>query len=397
MGASHGVGSDLPGTEFGPYEIVRRLGVGGMAETFEAIRRGPQGITQHVCLKVALPALRDDQEFVRLFQREARLAAKLRHSNIVGVVDYGNVDDTPYIAFELVHGVDLLTLLTARGPLPFGQVALLAVELAKGLDHAHNLTLAAGLDVSGTNLEGVIHRDVSPSNILLSQYGEVMLTDFGVAKALSAAPRALSATSIVLPKGRVKGKVPYMAPEQLRNEPLDGRTDLFGLGVVLFEALTGERPFGGNEPSTIMRILKGEHIPLCEAASEAPQRFCEVIDRLLEPERELRPTASAFLEQLDEFAPTSRVHQEMGLIVAAIPEEARYRTAPEETYAGDSLPQHEGEVASGVKPKGPSAGPSGPGAGDEDATPSRHGRLAVVVIAAFVALGGLIVWMMRRG
>jgi serine/threonine-protein kinase len=284
---AHGSSSNLRAVEFGPYKIVRRLGIGGMAETFEALRCGPEDFTQRVCLKLVLSEFRDDKEFVRLFQREARLAAKLRHGNIVGVLDFGSIDETPYMALELVDGVDLLTLLVAEGKLPFEYVARLAIEIAKGLDHAHSPPASAGIDDSSTGLQGIVHRDLSPSNIMLSQRGEIMLADFGVAKAMSGASRFEAPPSIILPDGRVRGKVPYMSPEQLRNEPLDGRSDLFALGVVLYEALSGERPFdGGFDPATIMKILQGEHIPLHELAREAPAEFCAIVDSLLVTDRD---------------------------------------------------------------------------------------------------------------
>jgi serine/threonine protein kinase len=321
-------GSDLRGAEFGPYKIVRRLGIGGMAETFEATRTGRNGFTQRVCLKLALPFLREEKQFVRLFEREARLAAQLRHRNIVGVLDYGKVDRTLYIALELVDGVDLLTILRAHGQLPFEYVALLAIELAEGLNHAHNLPVSAGLEDSSTRLQGIIHRDLSPSNVMLSEQGEVMLADFGVAKAMSGSSQHETAPTIVLPDGRVKGKVPYMSPEQLRNERLDGRADLFALGVLLFETLSGSRPFdGGHDPATIIKILQGEHVPLSKLAHDAPDGFCEIVDGLLASDRERRPkAASELIPQLDEFAPSPHAQQNLGAIAARLREDALQRS-----------------------------------------------------------------------
>lgn len=333
--------------EFGPYTIVRRLGVGGMAETFEAVRHGSEGFSQRVCLKLALPFLREDEVFVRLFHREARLAAKLRHSNIVGVLDYGSVDDVPYMALELVDGIDLLTFLERQGQLRFDFVALLAVELAKGLSHAHNPPSSVRLDDSSTGLQGIVHRDISPSNVMLSQQGEVLLTDFGVAKAMSGASRHHSA---------VKGKIPYMSPEQLRNESVDGRSDLFSLGVVLYECLCGLRPYdGGNDPSTILRIIQGEHPPLWQVAREAPREFCDVIDSLLEPDRERRPAeASDLIAQLDEFAPSPRSQRELGAIVAEMRQELLRRIeendSTDQTRAQDRAVAESGEVPSRVEP-----------------------------------------------
>ena len=318
MVEAQSAGAALPGAEFGPYRIVRRLGVGGMAETFEAVRHGSEGFSQRVCLKLALPFLREDEAFIRMFQREARLAAKLRHSNIVGVLDYGSVDDTPYMALELVDGVDLLRLLEDQRQLRPEFVSLFAIELAKGLSHAHGPRSSSGLDDSASSLEGIVHRDISPSNVMLSQQGEVLLTDFGVAKAMTGASRHQSA---------VKGKVPYMSPEQLRNESVDGRSDLFSLGVVLYECLAGRRPYdGGNDPATIMRILAGDHAPLWQLAREAPKGFCDVVDGLIRPDRDARPrTASELIAQLDEYAPSPKVQQELGATVTSLRRESLER------------------------------------------------------------------------
>ena len=248
------------GDQFGPYTIVGRLGVGGMAETFVAIRTGPGGFAQRVCLKLVLPFYREDEDFVRLFEREARLAAKLRHSNIVGVIDFGDMDGTSYMALELVDGLDLRAFLDAQNDnrLPSESVVLCGLAMAYALDHAHKPHHGSGADDDASYAQGIVHRDISPSNILISRRGEVLLTDFGVARAISGTSRQKSA---------VKGKVPYMAPEYLRSEPLDGRADLFSLGVVLFESLAGERPYeGDHDPAIIMRILKGEHPPLAKLA-----------------------------------------------------------------------------------------------------------------------------------
>lgn len=308
--------SDL-GNEFGPYKLVRRLGVGGMAETFVAVRSGPGSFTQQVCLKLVLPFFREDEDFVRLFYREATLAAKLRHRNIVGVIDFGELEDTPYMALELVDGLDLRGILDAQGghQLPADYVALFALELADALEHAHNPPRSAGIEATADDPRGIVHRDISPSNVLVSRQGEILLTDFGVAKAISDTSRRQSA---------VKGKVPYMSPEQLRAESLDGRADLFALGVVLFEALAGQRPYeGAHDPATIMLILKGEHPPLQVLAPEAPPGLCDVIERLIDVDKEKRPAnAAALIEALDEFAPSPRVRQSLGKVVRRLADEA---------------------------------------------------------------------------
>jgi serine/threonine-protein kinase len=312
-----------------------------------------------------------------MFQREARLAAKLRHSNIVGVLDYGSVDDTPYMALELVDGVDLLCLLEERHQLRFEFVSLLAIELAKGLSHAHNPLSSSDLDDSASGLQaGIVHRDISPSNVMLSQQGEVLLTDFGVAKAMSGASRHQSA---------VKGKIPYMSPEQLRNESLDGRSDLFSLGVVLYECLAGSRPYdGGNDPATIMRILQGDHPPLWQVAREAPREFCDVVDGLLEADRDARPaTASELIAQLDDFAPSPRIQQELGSIVTELRRESLKRIEELESNR-DTAEAVSAVLQSGVLPSAalPDPGPLGE---EPEQQGGKHVSVSAILAVTIVA------------
>lgn len=165
---------DLIGEQFGPYRLVRRLGIGGMAETFEAIRSGPGGFEQRVCLKLVLPFFHQDENFIELFHREAKLAARLRHSNIVGVIDFGEVNGRSYMALELVDGCDLRTLLDAqdRRRLPPEQVALIGLDLASALEHAHNPVSGEAARESDSHARGIVHRDISPSNVLISRHGD---------------------------------------------------------------------------------------------------------------------------------------------------------------------------------------------------------------------------------
>jgi serine/threonine protein kinase len=337
--------NELVGTQIGPYTLVRRLGMGGMAETFVAIRRGPSGFSQRVCLKLVLPFFREDEEFVRLFQREARLAAKLRHSNIVGVIDFGEIAGRSYMALELVDGVDLQVLLDAESGnrLSPEYVALLGHDLAAALDHAHNPP--PEIDSEESSGAAIVHRDISPSNVLISRHGEIMLSDFGVAKAVTGTARQQSA---------VKGKIPYMSPEQLRLEALDGRADLFGMGVVLFEALCGQRPYaGGHDPATILLILQGEHEPLASLAPGAPPELCALIDSLIEPDRDKRPdSAAALIELLDPFVPAPRVRRQLGKRVAELrPTEETMSEPPsgfgeQATAPNEDIESTEGEQAS---------------------------------------------------
>ncbi|MGB5810099.1 MAG: serine/threonine-protein kinase, partial [Polyangiales bacterium] len=344
-----------------------------MAETFEAVRGGPGGFSQRVCLKLVLPFFRGRQDFLEAFEREARLAAKLRHSNIVGVIDFGQIEDVSYIALELIDGVDLAALLDAQpsGRLSHEVVALLGHELAAALEHAHDPHREGSPE--GVPGNAIIHRDISPSNVLVSRRGEVMLTDFGVAKAITGTARQQSA---------VKGKVPYMSPEHLRAETVDGRADLFSLGVVLYEVLAGRRPFvGGNDPATILMILNGERPSLSTVAPGTPPGLCEVVERLLEPNRDDRPaTASELRDQLHEFLPPPRVRRELGAMA---------------TTARESLaPAPPKEPTSGVNWYRVGSSPGG-GRGPTRKTPTRSGpatsrRRALLFVGAIAAIGALV-------
>jgi serine/threonine protein kinase len=267
-----------------------------MAETFEATRAGAGEFEQRVCVKRVLPAFSDDEEFVSRFQREAKLAAKLRHTNIVGVIDVGAIDGVHYMTLELVDGVDLRSFLKSSSgeKLSADTVALIGMDLAYALEHAHG---------------SLVHRDISPSNILLSRSGEAKLADFGIAKAIDNAKATASRSA--------QGKVPYMSPEHMRGEAVDGRADLFSLGVVLFEALAGVRPFdGAHDVETMQKILEGDRLGLGEVAPDAPAPLRELIERLIEVDRGARtPSATRLIEELAVVAPAPSVRRELASTV----------------------------------------------------------------------------------
>lgn len=365
-----------------------------MAETFEAIRTGPGGFSQRVCLKVVLPFFRDRQDFKELFEREARLAAKLRHSNVVGVIDFGQIDGVTYMALELVDGVDLASLLDAQpsGRLSHEHVALVGHELAAALQHAHDPRREGSS--GGPEDNAIIHRDLSPSNVLVSHRGEILLTDFGVAKAITGTARQQSA---------VKGKVPYMSPEQLRADKLDGRADLFALGVLLFETLCGQRPFQGeHDPATIMQILNGQRASLRDLAPAAPPELCDAIESLLEPDRDDRPeNAGAVLELLDPFVPPPPVRRELGKMAAEL-------HALEASRSSEPPPPVGGSEATAFPPSQPGKGSgvsrtSGSLASDAETAlerpapelvgqrPSRTG-LARVLLALVALIAAVVIW-----
>ena len=263
---------------FGDYELVERLGVGGMAETFVAIRRGPGDFEQRVCLKRILPTFVNDPDFIEMFLREAQLSALLHHGHIARVVDFGIADSAHYLTLELIEGADLRAVLrhlrARRETLDPGLTSYVAHALASALDFAHTA------DDDG-HAAGIIHRDVTPSNVLLSNAGEIKLTDFGIAKAMNL-PGSIQS-------GALKGKIPYMAPEYALGRRCTARSDLFSLGVLLYECLAGYRPFdGGSDIQTLDRARHGHHDLLREAAPAAPTALADAIESLLSRSEERR-------------------------------------------------------------------------------------------------------------
>lgn len=304
----------------GPYEVIDRLGAGGMAETYLGVRHGPGGFEQRVCVKRIRADLGHQPAFVRQFLDEARLAAKLRHANVVQVLDFGDDAQGYFLALELVEGTDLRVLLQAverrQRRLAPSLVAWLGVELATALSYAHRAKLGKGV-------VGLVHRDISPSNVLISLEGEIKLADFGIARPVEG-PRQTDS-------GVVKGKAPYMAPEYARTACFDARCDLFSLGVVLFECLAGRRPYDGHtDLETLERASRGQHVSLRALAPHAPQALVELVEQLVRPEPQARPaTAAAVLEALLEHRPEPRGRQ----LFAALVEPARKMHAPSEGQA----------------------------------------------------------------
>ena len=230
----------LPGkaqpVRFGKFLLVDRLGRGGMAEVWKARMSGPAGFQRTLVVKRILPHLVEDEHFVQMFVAEARLSARLNHANIVQVYELGDVDGEYYLAMEYVRGRDLVSVMRAqieRGRIDPGLAAYAIRDVCRALNYAHALT-----DDDGTPLR-LIHRDVSPSNVMLGFDGAVKLLDFGIAKALSEANDNKTQT------GTLKGKFGYMSPEQVQGRDLDHRTDIFAVGICLHETLTGKRLFKG--------------------------------------------------------------------------------------------------------------------------------------------------------
>jgi serine/threonine protein kinase len=277
----------------GRYQIVDRLAVGGMAELFKATLTGDHGFEKLVVIKKILPHLATDRSFVEMFIDEARITAQLDHRHIVQVFELGTDADTPYIAMQYVDGLDVLALLRecARTQirLPPDLAALIARDVLDALDYAHH-----ALDQSGRPL-GIIHRDISPGNVLLSWRGDVKLTDFGIARAAERRHKTEA--------GTLKGKYGYMSPEQVSGSEVDTRSDLFSVGILLAEMVMARRLFTSTNDLDILLMVRDARLDrLHKYASEFPVELRVLTTRALQRRPEDRwQSAAEFRDALDEW------------------------------------------------------------------------------------------------
>jgi serine/threonine protein kinase len=269
----------------GRYTLTRRLAFGGMAEVFLAREDGDGDTPGRVCVvKRMLPQLADDPRFVELFRREARLASRLQHPNLVAIDALDEANGSVFVAMDFVDGVGVDVLARtawSRGrAVPVEVAGCIAADVAAGLDYAHRLT-----DDAGRRL-GLVHRDVSPDNILVDRDGNARLLDFGIAK--SALPGDRTRT------GDVKGKTPFFSPEQVVGMPLDGRSDLHALGVVLYWLLTGRRPFAADvDLQLLQQIVRLVPEPPAAVNPAVPPVVSALVMQLLEKDRDRRPSCGA--------------------------------------------------------------------------------------------------------
>jgi serine/threonine-protein kinase len=258
--------------QFGPYLLTERVGQGGMAVVYKATRKGPSGFAKTVVVKAMLPALSSQREFVAMFSAEARLMAAMAHPNVVQVQDFGVVDSVPYLVMEYLAGRNLAqlrgALAEAKMKLPIGAALTIAREMCHGLGFAHNF-----VDDEGKRRR-VIHRDVSPSNVMVCRDGSVKLLDFGVAKIVGEFEFDVTQS--------FKGKYAYMAPEQVGHQPIDCRIDVFAAGVVLHELLTGKRLFAANtELETLQRVSLAQVIAPSIDNREVPRALDAIVKKAL--------------------------------------------------------------------------------------------------------------------
>jgi serine/threonine protein kinase len=280
-------------TPFGKYLLLERINVGGMAEVFKAKAFGIEGFERTLAIKRILPNMADDEEFINMFIDEARICVQLTHANIVPVFELGRLDTQYYIAMEYVPGRDLRNVLDRfrkrERLLPLAAGAFVTAKICEGLDYAHRKP-----DASNRPLN-LIHRDVSPQNILLSYEGAIKITDFGIAKAEDRASKTQA--------GVLKGKFAYMSPEQVRGLEIDQRSDIFAVGILLYEMVTGKRLFiGESDFATLEKVRAAQVQPPREHNPDISEDFERVILKALARDRDERyATAAELADDLQPF------------------------------------------------------------------------------------------------
>lgn len=330
--------------EFGRYKLLRKLGSGGMGQVFLARAARPEGGEELVVIKRLLPHLAEDAAFLQTFFDEAHIAAGLAHPNVVRIFDVGKVAGSPYLAMEYVAGEDLRRLerfsRAKEMPVPLGACCRIIADAAAGLEAAHRAR-----DRNGQPLD-LIHRDVSPQNILVGFDGAVKLIDFGAAEA-AGAPR---------------GKHAYMSPEQTRGEPLGPSSDLFSLGVVFWELLTGKRLFkGSTDQETVQRVTACQVPPPSTVNSSVPARFDAVVLRALQRDPASRyPHADAFRLAIEDLATQLSLPARREDLAAYLSQLYAERLAGE--AAATARDELHGSLELDDIPSGPQSGPHTSGA-----------------------------------
>lgn len=311
---------------FGKYLLLDQIAVGGMAELYRAMITGVQGFEKLIAVKKILPHLTIEEELVTSFIDEAKLAALLHHQNIVQIYDFGSVEKSYFIAMEYLFGKDLRAVMEKAkhdgSPLSLEHALYIISRVASGLHYAHNLK-----DFQGKPLN-IIHRDISPQNIFITYEGDVKIVDFGIAKAAT--------QSTMTQVGMIKGKVAYMSPEQADGKVIDYRSDIFSLGIILYELVTGERMFQGDTMQILSKVRAAEFPPPDEVIKDVPDKLYEILNQSLAKDPENRyNSCNQMLSDVEEAMysfkrrPTARVLSEYmkGLFEKEIAAEERTMSA----------------------------------------------------------------------
>ncbi len=336
----------------GRYSLIRKIATGGMAEIWLASSDGPEGFRKKLVVKRILPNLAEDEEFVRMFLDEARIAARLNHPNIAQIFDLGEADGSYYIAMEYVPGKDLRRVyqdsVKANNALPVHLTLRILIESAKALDYAHH-----AVDEQGQPL-AIVHRDVSPQNILVTFQGGIKIVDFGIAKAADQATHTRS--------GVLKGKYSYMSPEQAAGDPVDMRTDVFALGIVGYELSTGFRLFKRENEVATLQAVRDCKVPAPSSVNtEVPRELDPIFMKALARRPDSRfATAGQLALALEEFllqgkyaASSTHLSEFMrALYPEQLGEDSNVRTAPTPSDSA-SASSSERQVAIHAAPAAP--------------------------------------------
>ena len=374
-----------PGEDFGEYTLLDRIAVGGMAEVWRARRRGVEGFQKTVAIKKILSHLTGSADFVSMFIDEAKLAAQLNHNNIIQIYDLGKVEHDFFIAMEYVDGKDLRSILTAAEaqdqPLPPGLGLFIISAVARALDYAHRKR-----DFEDRAL-GLVHRDVSPQNVLISYEGEIKLCDFGIVKAVAKA----STTQM----GALKGKLQYMSPEQAWGKSVDARSDIFSLGSVMYELLTGTKLFAGESEIGILDAVRECRVPsLRKSVPDLPEDVERIALKALAKSADERYQTAGEMEHeikaaLDRLKPPPS-QKDLTLYLHSL-FATRSADAEESAAAADAVPAigaapRAGTVADGT---GSVSRPPAAKTGAEASGASWKWLIAALVIAALAGVGFL--------
>ena len=380
----------------GRYETLFRLAAGGMAEVHVARMVGEGGFEKLVAIKRMLPSLAADERFVGMFLDEGRVAANISSPNVVATLDLGRADDDSlYLVMELVVGVALSTLRAANpAPMPVDLATEIIAQAALGLHDAHEARTAYGEWLA------IVHRDVSPQNILVDVAGRVRITDFGVARAIERVTRTES--------GEVKGKLAYFAPEQARAKPLDRRADVFALGIVAWELLTGRRLFAGESPAdTVIRVLEMPVPRVDEIRPEVPAALADAVARALDRDVYARTeTAGALAKELRAAVPAvspsdlgALVRERGGEALRRIERGIRERADLEHPAHDDREPSRSGTVPVHARVGSEDVAEAAPATVVEQgsfASGTRRTWIPAVTAVAFFLLFGVVVWASSR-
>lgn len=283
--------------QFGKYILLERLAAGGMAEVYLSKSTGAVGVNKFVAIKRILPQYSDHQEFIDMFKEEAKIAVNLNHGNVVSIHDFGVEKGQFFLVMEYVEGRNLRQILNelkkTNTQFTIEQIIYIMKEVAAGLDHAHRC-----IDGTTGRPLNIVHRDMSPQNIMVSFDGEVKVIDFGIAKA----ENQMEATKA----GTLKGKYGYMSPEQADGQNIDPRTDIFSMGIVLWELLANDRLFTSNSESAILRKIRDCQVPsIGKINPSIPPELERIVNKALAKDRSLRyQTAAAFHRDLNRFLNT---------------------------------------------------------------------------------------------